>query len=330
MKRAITATIVSSVLLSLLLTGCNVKPAEPRAEKGKVLKLLVVDPENPAEQAAATGVEAARINYLYRLNVLKSYYRKIGNMDKYNWTRDEIDNLDTAQTFTWGGLPEIIPPKGESLENADERLLVEYLLAARKSYLNAVAELADFYDRKSPGSYKARRIHNMQMRLFPERTYMYFFDAEIPPAELKGLEVIPEAEKLYAKALKLHEKGKGILRIFITTDYGKQREALIFFLQLVNRYPHSTKNALAAYYIGEIYKEYFNKNLRAVRWYQRAWQWDQNILRPARFQAAAVWDLRLKEKEKAIECYKLVIKHEQFNMSNVTFAHRRIRELMKK
>ncbi len=67
-----------------------------------------------------------------------------------------------------------------------------------------------------------------------------------------------------------------------------------------------------------------------MRWYERAWQWDQNILKPARFQAATVWDYRLQNKAKAVECYKLAIQHEQFNSSNVSFAHRRIRELMGK
>ncbi len=246
MKREIIKIVLAGVAVFSLPVGCNSKPSEPRV-KGKLVRILAVSRNNPAELAAATSVEAARVNYDYRLKVLKSYYYKVGNMDKYNWARDEADNLKTAQTFQWEGLPKIEPPQGESLENADERLLVEYALSARKTYVNAVAELAEFYDRTAPGSYKALRIRNMQMRLFPERTYMYFFDAEIPRKELKPVEVVPEADALYAKALKLHNSGKGLLRTFITTDYNKQRQALIHFRRLVNRWPNSTKVALAAY-----------------------------------------------------------------------------------
>ena len=132
---------------------------------------------------------------------------------------------------------------------------------------------------------------------------------------------------MYKKAMKLHEEGKGFLRCGVTTNYGKQREALVLFLRLVDRHPRSTKIAMSAYYIAEIYKEYFNRDLRALAWYERAWQWNPNILKPVRFQAATVYDLRLGEKSKAVELYKQAIEHEKFNTANVTWARRRIREL---
>jgi len=50
---------------------------------------------------------------------------------------------------------------------------------------------------------------------------------------------------------------------------------------------------------------------------------------PSRFQAAVVTDLRLYNKTEAIELYRQVIQHEQFNASNVQFAHNRIRDLTK-
>ena len=113
----------------------------------------------------------------------------------------------------------------------------------------------------------------------------------------------------------------------VTTSYPKQRQALLKFRELIDKYPTSNKLAQSAYYVGEIYKEYFNENVRAVHWYRRAWQLDPNIPVPARFQAATVYDLRLQDKEKAIECYRLAIKHEQFNSSNVRYSHQRIAEL---
>jgi hypothetical protein len=56
-------------------------------------------------------------------------------------------------------------------------------------------------------------------------------------------------------------------------------------------------------------------------------QWDPNLTMPARFQAAVVADYRLYNKAEAIELYRQVIQHEQFNASNVQWAHNRIRDL---
>ena len=47
------------------------------------------------------------------------------------------------------------------------------------------------------------------------RTYNYFLEAEIPPADLRPVEVIPQADQMYAKAIRLYEEGKGLLRTFV-------------------------------------------------------------------------------------------------------------------
>lgn len=328
MTRAWIATAAGLSLATVLLTGCNIKPSPPRTEDGETPSVLSVNQSDTTELAAVTGVEQARMNYEYRLEVLGEYYHRVGNLDKYNWARDELENLRKARTFEWQGIPAIHPPEGESVAGADERLLVEYAVAARREYLDALDELIAYYGRTAPDSYKARRVENVRARLFPERMYAYFKSAEVPPESLRPTEVIPEAERLYEEALKLHQEGKGITRTFLTTNYAKQREALLKFRRLVRQYPSSTKIALAAYWIGEIYKEYFDRNLRAVMWYERAWQWDPEILRPARFQAATVYDLRLQNKSKAVELYQAAIQHEQFNESNVVWARRRIRQLI--
>ncbi len=327
MKRTVGPIAFLSVLVCLQV-GCDMKPVVPKTTQGKAPKVLAVNPDDAEEVAAVTSVEAARINYEFRLKVLQTYYEKTGNMDKRNWAVKETENLRMAQTFTWANLPQILPPEGESLAGTDEGLLVEYAVAARKRYTNAVAELAEFYQRRDPVSYKTRRVENLKARFDQVHTYMYFRDAEMPGPDIEPVEVIPEADQMYKRALKLHEDGKGILRIFVTTSYNKQRQALALLRELVGKYPRSTKVALAAFYIGEIYKEYFNENVRSVQWYQRAWQWDPNITKPARFQAATTWDLRLQQKDKAIECYRLVLEHERFNKSNIRFARQRIRRLM--
>ena len=99
------------------------------------------------------------------------------------------------------------------------------------------------------------------------------------------------------------------------------------FRQLIDKYPASTKIAQSAYYIADIYKEYFDENLRALAWYERVWQWDKHITLPARSQAAFIYDFRLGRRGKAIALYQEVIKHEQFDRNRVRYAKQRIKEL---
>jgi len=318
--------VVAGLMVACVLAGCNWKPSPPKVKWwGGRTKVLSVNPTDEAEITAATAVQAARINYDYRLEVLQAYYLSVGNEDKYRWATRERENLRTTHKFEWAGLHDILAPKGESVEDADERLLVEYVITARDEYTEAVEELAQLYERKND-AYKAAMIRNLQERLYPERTYKYFLEAEIPPADLtpKPLAVDPRADALFAEALKLHEHGKPF---FGVTLYGKQRQALMKFLELTRNYPASNKMALSAYYIAEIYKEYFNENVRAVHWYERAWQWDPDIDQPARFQAATVWDLRLQNVEKAVECYRLALERDPYRIFNADAARRRIKEL---
>jgi len=327
MSKTLARTTILGACVWSLTAGCDLPPGPPKTANHKVPKALGVAPGNAAERGAVTAAEEARVNYHYRLTVLRSYYEKTGNMDKRRWTERELKNLAQAHTFTWEGVAEVNPPKGESLASADEHLLVEYTVSARKAYLKALRDLVKFYRSADANSYKAERVANILDRFDPVRTYMYFMEAELPPASLRPVEAIPEADEMYAKGIQLYEEGKGIFRTFVTTDYRKERRALEILLRLVRTYPRSTKIALAAYHIGEIYKEYFNENLRAVHWYERAWQWDANLTKPARFQAATVHDYRLYNRAKAVELYRQTIIHEQFNASNVRFAHKRIREL---
>ncbi len=316
-----------TMILGILGTGCDQPPDPPKTSDNKLPDALTVIQASPREMDRVLASQKARVNYRYRLRVLRSYYERTGNMDKLGWVERELRNLREAYTFRWEGVPQVDEPEGESLANADEHLLVEYTVSARKQFLQAVRDLLTYYQETAPNSYKADRVANILQRFDPIRTYMYILDAEIPPADLKPVEVVPEADRLYAEAVTLHRQGKGLLHTFVTTDYAKQRKALLMLLELVRKYPRSTKIARAAYYIGEIYKEYFNENIRAVHWYRRAWQWDPNITLPARFQAATVHDLRLYNRAQAVELYRQVILHEQFNSSNVSFAHNRIREL---
>jgi len=323
MKRTASGIVILAILGGVMI-GCDTPPGPP-AERWNVPKTMYVELGDAEEQEAVTALEVERVSYDHRLQVLQAHYNRIGNKDKYDWTERELANLRQAKTFEWTGTGKIEPPSKESLEFADERVLAEAVVEAREAYLADVEKLAQFYERQGPACrYKAKRVRNMQARFDPIRTYKYFLNAEVGPPDLTPTEVIPAADALFQKACDLHRGGKPLP---LVTDYPKQRQALMMFLALIRDYPRSTKIALSAYYIGDIYKEYFNEDVRSVLWYQRAWEWDPNVTEPARFQAATVYDFRLHNKARAVACYRLALQHEQFNTSNVRYSRQRLEEL---
>jgi hypothetical protein len=322
----LTLTSLTMVAACVLSVGCDRPPTAPRATTAENTNALAVRQDDEEEVRGAMALETARVAYRHRLEILRSYYEQVGDADKYQAASNELKTLQQAQVFRYEGLPDILPPERESLDNADERLLVEYVVTARNAYLGAVDWLLATYD-KEDNAYRGEFVRSIKKRFDPIRIYMYFPAAEIPGPNLRPSEVIREADELFARAHRLFREGKGLLHTFASTSYRKERQALLLFMELIQKYPTSNKIALSAYYIGDIYKEYFNEDVRAVMWYERAWQWDPNITEPARFQAATVYDLRLHNPEKAVECYATAIKYEQFNQSNVRFATQRIKEL---
>jgi tetratricopeptide (TPR) repeat protein len=285
-----------------------------------------VDRSDATELEAVSTLLAKRVDYAHRLSVLEAYYRNTGNLDKLRWTRREIRNLQktTAAVDIRTDPPiEILPPEGEAVLDRDERVLIERAVAARREYLAALEDLGQYYT-DSGQAEKAQAVDKMQTTFNHARTYMYDL-ASLPAADLTPAVVYAEADELYAEAKRLYEEGKVLLKL--TPDLEKEEQALVKFKQLIADYPNSTKIALSAYFIAEIYKEFFDENILAVHWYKRAWQWDPEIDQPARFQAATVYDMRLDNVPKAVELYRAAIKHDPYRLGNDNFARGRIIEL---
>lgn len=323
MKNKLIAGTITCLFACWALTGCDTKPGLPTTANGAPVKSLTLSGD-PQETQLVTELETNRENYRYRVMVMRGYYQKIGNMDKLHWAQEELDNLSDAKTFQWDGLNvKIAHPTGESLENADEMLLAEYVVGARNEYIDSSRKLLAYYEAKSE-TFKAGVIRNMQARLNPEYLRAYFTNAEVPGPDLRPRDVIPQAETLYADALRLYREGKILPAV---VDYKKERQALTKFIELVHKYPASTRIAMSAFYIGEIYKEYYNVDTLAVRWYQRAWEWDPGVAEDARFQAAVVWDHRLHNRDMALALYKEVLKYEQSHKTNIAYSQMRIKQL---
>src|SRR5438045_9791324 len=104
--------------------------------------------------------------------------------------------------------------------------------------------------------------------------------------------------------------------------------------ELVDKYPTSDKIDDAAYFIGEIHKEYNQErdNEIAIEWYKKAIAWNPDLDYPAWSHTAHIYDFRMHEREKALEWYQKVLEHEKDKHGwrfarNLAVANKRIREL---
>ncbi|MCE5278214.1 MAG: hypothetical protein ABFD92_11950 [Planctomycetaceae bacterium] len=318
----------SLVGAAIFLCGCGDRPPAPPRQNivSMPLKTLTVAPDNLRERSAATAVEAARLNYTFRLTKLRDFYQQFGNLVKLEWANRELANLAQVRPWEWVGLPSILPPRDLPNTAPTETVLVEDALAARAEYIKAVGDLVTFY-RQNAMTYKADVIANMQQRLDPIRTYMYFITAEVPPSQRKCDQFSSEADELFFRALAMHQQHKGLIVFTIGADYRRQRQSLELFKELIAKYPNSVRLPMAAFYIAEIYKEYFQENYRAATWYERAVQWDPAIQETASYQAAVLWDIRLHSAEKALELYQEALRRDPYDGGNVDFANKRIAAL---
>ena len=315
-------------LLTLLacLAGCD-RPPTPRKYLVMPITSVDVNRNDPSEVALVSDYIRARADYDQALDFLFRFYDTHHDQAGMRWVKREYKNLMDAQVFKYAG----VAPAGNANEalpaDSRESMLVENVVATRLAYLTASQLVAEHYAQQGPED-NAKAADSVVKRFDHIRTYFYLAEAEFPSWHLRPLDPIVPANELFERALTLHEKGKGFLKVFFfMTDYGKQRQALSLFKQVITDYPTSDRIALSAYYVGEIYKEYFHEDLRAVRWYELAFTWGPNIMLPARFQAATVYDLRLNNKDRALDLYKRVLVHETFNKSNTAFASKRINEI---
>lgn len=223
---------------------------------------------------------------------------------------DQPDRID---------LPDIL------IADAREVDLVEGLLMHRAMYHRSLQALHDYYRDHGFENKRVWASHELAdvNRIKPFR---YLLAAEIPSDQLVPRDSIPEADELYERGLSLLNEGGHLTPVFYRES--KMREALAVFREMIEKYPGSDKIDDAAFYCGEIHKEYFKAEEQiAVRWYERAFTWDPETPHPARFQAAVVYDYRLHDRDRALELYHDVIQREVTNKSNTSFSVRRIEQL---
>lgn len=203
--------------------------------------------------------------------------------------------------------------------------LVEELALHRQQYHQLLRTLSEFY-LEHGHTEKARQASRELAGLNRVSWYNYLAGAEIPAQrEMKPTQSIPEADALYEDGLGHLKAGGHGIPVFFNED--RMKLAMDRFLKLIREYPTSDKIDDAAFYCGEIYKEYFNDNEHAVQYYEAAVRWDPATPHNARFQAAVVYDYRMHDRDRALELYRDVLENERTDGTNVTFAARRIRQL---
>lgn len=242
----------------------------------------------------------------------------------------KTDILGKGRRAPEGPVAQIGNPPGIELpqireSDAREVDLVESVLTHRAMYRRYLKQLHDYYDthgyvtKRDWAAFELADIDRI-------KAFRYLLDAEVPTASLRPTESIAAADGLYARGLQLMQQAGHDIPVFYHEQ--SMREALQVFVSLIEQYPTSDKIDDAAFYCGEIHKDYLEKQEPlAVRWYERAFTWDPSTPHPARFRAAVTYDYKLQNRKRALELYHAVLQGETADESNLAFATRRIGEL---
>lgn len=203
--------------------------------------------------------------------------------------------------------------------------LVESIAQHRKIYRDKLEKLRQYYEQHGYAQKQGWAAYELD-GLRGVRRFHYLMDAEVPTQTLTATDSIEQANAMFDKGLELMKRGgHGIPAV-----YRKDRmiEAAEVFRNLITTYPSSDKIDDAAFFCGEIHKEYLaGQEEIAVRWYERSWMWNPDTPHPARFQAAMVYDFRMHDRDRALELYQAIAQNPAADPANARFAARRIRKL---
>jgi len=219
-------------------------------------------------------------------------------------------------------LESIVETQGFNVPDAGEVDLVEEMAGYRNAYKAGLEKLVKFYTANGDSvklSWAKRELASMNS--IPH--YKFIMPAIIADSGLKATDTIPEADALYAEALKLYEEAGALL---VIVDENKMRLALSKFNELIGMYPTSNKIDDAAYKAGRIYDRFGDYIIAAV-YYQRTFQWNKFTPFAARSRAAYILDKRLNQKDDALVLYQLAYQYEKQFPNNQKFAQQRIIEL---
>lgn len=180
--------------------------------------------------------------------------------------------------------------------------LAEEVSRTRKAYTRALTALRDFYMARGTVT-KIEWASSELEALDKVPKIQYLSIAEVAGPNLRPVRRIEAADQLYEEGLHYKEYPS-----FPPAKKDYLKIALEKFQTIIEKYPESDKIDDAAFRLGEICGGwYFNDFARAVESYQRCWQWNPQTEHPALFNAAKIYDEKLKNRVKAVELYNRVV-----------------------
>lgn len=197
---------------------------------------------------------------------------------------------------------EAVSAAGQAVD-AGENDLVEQMIVNRRAYRQGLEQLVEHYNKKGDNmKYTWAKRELSAMDAMPQ--YNYIIEAGVAGPNLRAGTTIPEADYLYAEAVRLDEQARLLIAI---RDKEVLRQALDRYNQVIRKHPTSDKIDDAAYQAAEIY-EYFKDYTIAILYYQRCQQWNPDTTYPAKFRAAFILDRRLHRIAEALEAYQEAVK----------------------
>jgi hypothetical protein len=200
--------------------------------------------------------------------------------------------------------------------------LVERLLIARRDLQRTLEVLRKHYinngdvERASWAEEELRQYHRILKHPFR-------LELIVPPPTLHASTNIPDANRLFTRAMAYKDKGGWSSNEYIDN----QRRAELLFQQLLTLYPQSSKIGDVAYMLGDIYESKANKLYRlAAIYYERSYQWNPTTQLDARMRAARLYDRMNLDRGKAIDIYREAKQHET-DPNRIAEAEKRLTEL---
>ncbi|MFA5864147.1 MAG: hypothetical protein WC975_05610 [Phycisphaerae bacterium] len=317
--------------------SAEVKPAD---ENSSAKESELSGSNGLAEADMVSQLRRNRADYKRMLEVLHRWYIDRGLHDKATWASSELHDLNRVRTYSYMGeaknaestqLGTMDETRTASLQSIDlanfsEADRIEQLSQVRTNYKLVLQSLLQSY-RESGQTQKAGWASKELDDLRHVRKYPYLVEVDIQDTNLSPRDSIVEADRLYEEGVKLLHGGKFLPFI---NDKRKLKDAMDKFTMLIKAYPTSDKIDDAAFYAGEISKEYFNDDVQALRYYEMALKWNPKTPHPVRFEAAVIYDFRRHDRARAMDLYQQVLKDEaDIDQTNTSFSATRLNQLLR-
>jgi hypothetical protein len=181
--------------------------------------------------------------------------------------------------------------------SAQQDALLKQLEASRAEYEKNLAKITSFYT-DTGNAEKLRQFQTEKDDQERVRKGGVNWEDKLKTMP-RAKDEIQEANALFDKAKKLQDK--------VIPPWGKnqrQKEALLEYQELVEKYPSSTKVDAAAFGCGEILSGAdFREYRRAAHFFELSYYWNPKTTQPGTFRAAQLYMKEAQDFEKAAEMY---------------------------